>query len=134
MFQRLWALFDRSPRQERDACLEQTHRYRLRPAYGRSELLIELLPKRADAVFLEDLLTVLKQVNCRIENVHDLWMNDEELFACNCDYGPFLISRDVWDFVFVMAPKNQIAITKIENALSQSNRFWRETVDYKEYR
>jgi hypothetical protein len=69
------------------------YRYRLRPAYGSKELLIELLPESADQAFFGELLGVLKQVNANVTDVLDLWMNDEVLLTFESDLGPFGYQR-----------------------------------------
>jgi hypothetical protein len=109
------------------------YRYRLRPAYGSKELLIELLPETADQAFFGELLVVLKQVNANVTDVLDLWMNDEVLLSFESDLGPFLVSKDIWDFVFIMAPENQPAILKIEQALRANAQFQSEVVDFNQY-
>lgn len=106
------------------------YRYRLRPGYGSKELLIELLPESANQVFLDDLLGVLNQVNAKVTDMQDLWMNDEVLLSFESDLGPFVVSKDVWDFVFIMAPGNQPAILKIEQSLHANAQFQREVVDF----
>ena len=55
------------------------YRYHLRPGYGSKELLIELLPKSADQVFLDELFGILDQLNAKVKDAQDLWMNDEVL-------------------------------------------------------
>jgi hypothetical protein len=55
------------------------YRCLLRPGYGTKELLIELLPKSPDQVFLDELLGVFRQANAKLKDAQDLWMNDEVL-------------------------------------------------------
>jgi len=109
------------------------YRYRLRPGYGSKELLIELLPESANQAFFDELLEVLKQVNAKVIDVLDLWMNDEVLLTFEGDLGSFMVSKDIWDFVFIMAPDNQPAILKIEKALCANARFHTELVDFSKY-
>jgi hypothetical protein len=110
------------------------YRYRLRPGYGSKELLIELLPESANQVFLDDLLGVLSQVNAKVTSMQDLWMNDEVLLSFESDLGPFVVSKDIWDVVFILAPGNQPAILKIEQALHANSQFQKEIVDFDQYK
>jgi hypothetical protein len=110
------------------------YRYRLRPGYGSKDLLIELLPKSADEAFFGELFGILKRVNAKVADVSDLWMNGEVLLNCDSDYGQFMVSKDIWDLVFIMADKNQPVIAKIDELLRENGRFLSEAVDYKQYR
>jgi hypothetical protein len=102
--------------------------------YGSEQLLIELLPKSADDTFFCELLQVLKQVNAKVADVRDVWMNDEVWLSFNSDVGPFLVTKDIWDLVFIMAPENEAAIPKIAEALRANAQFQSEVVDFDEYR
>jgi len=110
------------------------YRYRVRPGYGSTELLIEFQLKSAHQAFFDELLKVLKQLNGKVSNVSDVWMNDEVSLHFDSDAGPFLVSKDIWDFVWIMAPKNQNAILKIEEALRTYAQFQQEFVDFEEYK
>jgi hypothetical protein len=110
------------------------HRYKVRPGYSSQKLLIELTPKEADKAFLGELLAALRGINANVADIGDLWMNDEVILILESDFGPFLISKDIWNFVFVMAPDNQPVIPKIDEALAKSNLFQKEPVDHKNYR
>lgn len=109
------------------------YRYLLRPGYGSDELLIELLPETADQAFFEALFSVLRQMHTKVDDIFDLWVNNEVMLRCESDHGPFVISKDVWGFVFIMALENQEAIVEIEKALGQSGRFRREMVNDDDY-
>ncbi len=109
------------------------YRYRVRPEYGSGKLLIELLPASADEAFFGELLEVLKQVNARMTDVCDLWVNAEVLLSFDSDLGSFLVSKDVWDSVFIMASENQPVVLKIADALGTYSQFQREVVDFSEY-
>jgi hypothetical protein len=111
----------------------EMHRYRLRPGYGSKELLIEILPESADEAFLGDLFGILRQVNAKVADVSDLWMNDEVLLKFDSDCGQFVVSKDVWNVVFIMAAENQPAIAQIDGLLRESGRFFGEVVDYQQY-
>lgn len=109
------------------------YRYHLCPGYGSKELLIELLPKSADQVFLDELFGVLRQANATVKDVQDLWVNDEVLMSFESDWGPFEVSKNIWDFVFILAPENQPVILKIDQAMQANPQFQKETVDFDQY-
>ena len=109
------------------------YRYRHRPAYGSKKLLIELIPKNADKAFMDALLSRLKELELKIESVEDLWMNDEVILKCESKDGKFLISKDVWDLVFIMDAENPNVINEIDRILNESDLFRKEIVDYSDY-
>lgn len=110
------------------------YKYLLRPGYGSKELLIELLPKDADEVFLDTLFACLQQINVKVQDICNLWINDEVVFKCDSDFGSFEVSKDIWGFVFIMSSSNQSVIIKIDNILRSSGQFQSENIDYKQYR
>lgn len=108
--------------------------YRHRPAYGSNKLLIELLPKNADKAFMDTLLNNLKEIELKIESIEDLWMNDEVMLKCESKEGKFLITKDVWDFVFIMDAENSNVINEIDKILNRSDLFQKEHVDFSDYK
>lgn len=110
------------------------YRYRVRPGYGSTELLIELLPKSADKAFDAELMKVLEQLNGKVTDTDELWMNDEVVLNFVSDVGPFEVSISSWDIVFIHAPNNQNAIVKIEEALQANAKFQQEIVDFEQYK
>lgn len=116
-----------------DVSWNYVYQYKVRPGYGSRELLIELLPKKPMKSFWVSLFAVLKEIGTKVGDIHDLWMNNEVLLGCDSDHGPFVISRDIWDCVFVMAPDNQPVIGKIDEALSRNDRFQKADVYYEDY-
>jgi len=97
--------------------------YCVRPGYGSRELLIEFAPRAADQEFFAHLLDVLEEIGPRVRDAQDLWMNGEVLLHCESDHGDFVISKDIWDFVFIMAPGSPTVIARIDEALSRNARF-----------
>jgi hypothetical protein len=108
------------------------YRYQVRPEHGSTKLLIELLPKTADQTFFDELLLVLRQVNAKVADVHDVWMNDEVWLSFDSDVGPFLVTKDIWGLVFIMASENQAAILRIADALRANPQFQSEVADFDE--
>ena len=56
-------------------------------------------------------------------------MNDEFIFEFNSDIGSFLITKDVYDLVFIMAGSNPHCIEKINALLLKDERFEKIDVD-----
>jgi hypothetical protein len=108
--------------------------YRLRPGYGSDKLLLEFLLTNTDTEFNKDLLTTLKVLNPTVDKVEDLWMNDEVLWQVSSDKGAFTLSKDIWDFAFIMADNNQHCINLIDEILCKSSLFEKEEVDFENYR
>ncbi len=107
--------------------------YWVRPGYGTHELLIQFAPKAADQEFFAHLLGVLDEIGTRVRDIQDLWMNDEVFLHCESDHGNFIVSTDIWDLVFIMAPGNQAVIVRIDEALSRSDSFQKAPVHEEDY-
>jgi hypothetical protein len=103
--------------------------YKVRPGFGSRELLIELTPISANQEFWDQLLNGLQSIGANILGVENLWFNDEVLLSCSSNFGDFIISADVWDIVFIMAPENQSVIQKIDEALQSFPGFRKLPVD-----
>ena len=114
--------------------MEKPYKYHLRPGYGSDKLLLEFILDSSDTKFYQDLLTTLKDINPKVDAVEDLWMNDEVLLQITSDEGSFLLSKDIWDFAFIMAEKNQSAIKCVDEILNNSNLFEKEEVNFENYK
>jgi hypothetical protein len=108
--------------------------YYCRPAYGSEQLLIEFLSGADKDVFFKDLLHALAPLHPVFKGTVDLWMNDEILVALQSDQGPFEVSFDNYDFIFIMSRDNQACIKAIDNLLQQDNRFEKLAVDFNKYK
>lgn len=104
-------------------------RYRVRPGYGSKALLVEIIPDTADDDFMTALRIALKELNLKVTNVADLWMNDEVLLSFESDLGAFDLSKDIWNLVFILAPENQPLIKKVDELLTMSGQFQKEMGD-----
>lgn len=110
------------------------NKYRLRPAYGSSELLLEFTHGPEKETFLAELEAALGELEVKVKSAQDLWMNDEVMFVLDSNLGTFTLSIDIWDLAFIMAKHNQQLILKIDELLSQNSGFEKEIVDYSKYK
>ncbi len=76
----------------------------------------------------------LGSINPNFESFEDIWMNDEVIFTVDSDQGQILLSKDIWDLVFVMAEDNQSCILFIDKILSNNSIFKKEEVDFNDYK
>jgi hypothetical protein len=114
--------------------LGKPYKYRLRPGYGSDKLLLEFLLTNTDPEFNKDLFTTLNVLKPRVEKVEDLWMNDEVLLEVSSEMWNFTLSKDIWDFAFIMADNNQLCIKRIDEILCKSSLFEKEEVDFEKYK
>ena len=110
------------------------YKYHLRPGYGSDKLLLEFLLHSTDTEFDKDLFTTLRDINPKVDTVEDLWMNDAVLLHVSSDKGPFTLSKDIWDFAFIMADNNQPCVKRIDEILNSSNLFEKEEVNFEDYK
>jgi hypothetical protein len=103
--------------------------YKVRPGYGSHELLIELTPISTSQEFWDQLLHGLQSIGANIQGIENLWFNDEVLLTCSSHFGDFILTVDVWNIVFIMAPENQVVIQKIDEALQSKPKFRKLLVD-----
>lgn len=108
-------------------------KFRLRPAYGSTELLIEFISGPEKSNFLSLLETALSPIKIVITGSKDLWVNDEMLFEGSSDLGSFHLSIDDWGFAFLMSKENQNLIIEIDSILNKNPNFEKELVDFKNY-
>ncbi len=109
------------------------YKYKVRPGYGSTELLIEFLPDKADEVFFGCIFRALEAIRVTPVDVVDLWMNDEIIWNMKSDAGEFELSKDIWDMVFIMADNNQAVIEIIDSLLEKDGCFIKEEVDFNNY-
>lgn len=108
--------------------------YSFRPAYGSSDMLIEFNRGASKESFMEDLAEELKPMNAKVESNLDAWMNDEVWIYFNSDEGKFMLTKDIWGFVFIMSDSSQGAIYAIHEVLQKSDKFESDKVDFEQYR
>lgn len=105
------------------------YKYHVRPCYGRPELLIEFSIDNEDVDFIPLLLQALARLQLKVEGVENLWMNDETLIGISSSDGDFMLSKDVWGFVFILANENQAIISRISGLLKNHPQFEKEDVE-----
>jgi hypothetical protein len=110
------------------------YKYYLRPGYGSEKLLIEFMSGVEEETFLLHLFDAIKSIHPEIIDLHDLWMNDEVLHSINSILGQFTLSKDIWNFAFIMSDDNQTCIAKINDLLIADNRFEKIEVDFDNYK
>ena len=110
------------------------NKFRLRPAYGSKELLIEFTSGPEKENFISTLGKALNSINVKIIGSKDLWVNDELLFEANSDLGTFSISIDTWSLAFITSKENQIVISEIDSILNENKYFEKEAVNFEDYK
>ncbi len=109
------------------------YKYYCRPGYGTKDLLLEIFNEVENKSFLDDLFLALKSIKPQINDIEDLWMNDEILINVNSDLGKFTISIDNYDMAFIIAENNQKCILEIDKLLINNNLFKKIQTDFKKY-
>lgn len=97
--------------------------YNLRPAYQSEELLIEFISHVDSKEFLEDLFDLLTNNGYKVNEVEDIWMNDEVLIHIDTPNGKVFLSKDIWGCVFILGEDNQEDIFHIHRLLKNSSDF-----------
>lgn len=110
------------------------YNFLLRPGYGSQKLLIEFSIESDDEIYIEVLLNAISSISPKVAKIEDLWMNDETLLHLSSTNGSFIISRDIWGFVFIMSDTNQPVISEISELLEKDTYFEKKEVDYEKYR
>jgi hypothetical protein len=109
--------------------------YKVRPEYGKENLLIEFVNGTENENFLQDLFGVLAPLNFKTLETMDAWMNDEVWLTISSSVGKFTLTKDIWDFVFILADeKNQSGLKAVEEHLATSGKFHKMDVDFSQYR
>lgn len=114
--------------------MNKPYKYKLRPGYGSSELLIEFCNIEQPENFIKKLISILKNHEFQFKGTTDVWMNDEILIHLESSNGKVIISKDIYDFIFILGENNQKDIKKIDSILRQSDLFEKEIVDYSNYK
>lgn len=107
--------------------------YLLRPVYGSSELLIEFPDPGNFREFSEVLFEVLSPLEPGIVQ-SELLLAETMLFTLRSRMGPFTLSHDTFNLVFIMADDNQPVLHEADRLLQQDARFCRLEADFDAYR
>ncbi len=112
------------------------YKYQLRPEYRSENLLIEIISgfdADSPTKFVSDLKEVISEIQPKITDIHDLWMNDEMFFCMTSDEGDFTVSVTIWGIAFIMASRNQKVILKIDSVLQNDANFEKLPVNLENY-
>jgi hypothetical protein len=112
--------------------------YYYRPGYGFENLLIEFLTginRPEDHVpFIADLLDALSSLDAKVDDMEDVFVNDEYWFTISTTLGEVLLTINIWDMAFIIADNNQQALDEINSLLQKDGKFERVTFDFEKYR
>ncbi|HTJ48982.1 MAG TPA: hypothetical protein VL443_05965 [Cyclobacteriaceae bacterium] len=110
------------------------YQYKLRPAYGGNNLLLEFFIGSEQDDFMSDLFKAFNELDIQTKSVSDLWMNDEVVLELSSSVGDFSLSKDIWGFVFIMADNNHDGIKILDEHLIKSGNFEKLDVDFNLYK
>jgi hypothetical protein len=110
------------------------YQYYFRPGYQSEELLIDVFGGAEKESFFPDFMEAIKEINPKMIDILDLWMNDEVLMTIDSDAGTFTVSKDIWGFAFIMADTNQEGLQRINSILEKSEQFEKVDVDFENYK
>lgn len=80
--------------------------------------------KNADQL-VGKLLILFDELKFQAGEVSNMWMNDEIWISAKTPNGSLTITRDIYDFVFILADNNKIDLDKIEKVMNNSTCFER---------
>ncbi len=107
------------------------HKYKVRPGYGSSKLLIEFGPDASDQQFADDLCSVLKK------NGFIMFSASNRIFHSIAEFnspkGSLSIDADEWGFVWGHAEDDQPVIHYVDTLLQKSGLFEKDEVDFRDY-
>lgn len=110
------------------------YKYYFRPEYGSTKLLIEFFHGAENEKFLPDFLNTITELNPKIVDTTDLWMNDEVRISIDSDIGEFIVSKDVWGFAFLMAENNQLCLSRINSIIEVAENFEKIDIDFENFK
>src|SRR5688572_21119870 len=114
--------------------MTKPYRYKLRPGYGSSQLLIEFIIIKEPDNFIKVLLEILTARGFLFNGTTDVWMNDEIWIHLQSSNGKIIVTKDVHGFVFILGENNQMDILRIGTILLKSGLFEKEETDYSKYK
>lgn len=113
---------------------QEKYKYHFRPGYGSQNLLIEFYSGIDNDCFMNDLLGAISEINPKLIDFKDIWVNDEILLEIESDVGSFSLSKDTWGFAFIMADENQDGLKTINSILVNDSRFEKVEVNFDNYK
>lgn len=108
--------------------------YKLRPGYSSKELLLDFNANQLPDQLQQDLITILENNGFKLDGVSDLWVNDELQFKYKSNNGLVILSRDIWDFFFIIGENNQADILELDKLLLNNPLFKKLEVDFSRYK
>ncbi|MBP1225352.1 hypothetical protein [Flavobacterium sp. 1355] len=114
--------------------MDNFYRYYFRPGYQSKELLIDIFSGAENETFLSDFINAISEINPKMIDILDLWMNDEVLMTYDSEVGKFTVSKDIWGFAFIMAENNQDGLVQINSILEKAELFEKGEVDFENYK
>jgi hypothetical protein len=108
-------------------------KYYFRPCFDSSDHLIEIFTNVDRKDFMDHFYDTISLMEPIIEDVKDLWMNDEVLFTVRTKFGDLLFSKDTWGTAFIMS-KNQDCLSRVNSLLEQNEKFHKVGVDLDKYK
>lgn len=109
------------------------YKYYFRPRYKSKELLIEIYSGVENDSFEMDISFALAEIQPKVIESEDMWMNDEVLYVYNSNVGSYTISKDIWNIAFITSEENQNGILAIERLLAKDPKFEKMEVDFEKY-
>ena len=106
--------------------MKQIPFYKLRPAYGSKELLIEFNLKSNIDELIQKLTELLEANGFKFDGIRDVWMNDEFWFHFSSENGGVILSKDIYDIVFITGENNQKDILRIDEILKKHDAYLRQ--------
>lgn len=110
------------------------YQYFFRPGYKSKDLLIEVFDGAEKESFISDFLNAISELNPKMIDILDFWMNDEVLMTYDSEVGKFTLSKDIWGFAFITADENQEGLIRINSILKNSELFEKIEVDFEKYK
>lgn len=80
--------------------------------------------KNADQL-IGKLLIIFNELEFQAGEISDMWMNDEIWISAKTSNGSVTITRDIYDFVFIMGDNNKSDLDRVENVMNMSADFER---------
>lgn len=103
--------------------IKEKYKYHFRPEYHSKNLLIEFFSGVDNVNFLTDLLNAIAEIDPKVIDTKDLWMNDEILLIMQSNIGNFTFSKNIWGLAFIMTEDNQKGLNIINSLLLKDTRF-----------
>jgi hypothetical protein len=107
------------------------YKYRVRPSYGSSKLLIEFMSDSSDEAFVAALRSVFSANGIRAKMREDLVLQFRTVM--DSPVGSFELDHDDWGMVWVHADDNQNVIPYLDRLLTATGQFQKEEVDFHQY-